>query len=172
MKKITLKKKDAYDLCLVMSTVVREQSEKLDFKEVLHVQKTINYILDGIKDFADAAEKLNKERNVYVENANRKIIAFKQKLASASDKDATLDDKYQKKVEIYVTNMLEEAKTEVEHEITPKNDELYKGIGLDDVSFEIEDEKHKMFVVTFEKYAKEKYNDKKAMVETYEKMTV
>ena len=171
MKKIILKKKDAYDLCSVMGTVVQEQSEKLDFKDVLYIQKSINLIMDIIKDFVDVVEKLNKERNSYVEIANKKITAFKQKLTT-SEKDGVLNDAYQKKVEAYVATMLEEAKTEIELEISPRNKELYEGIGLEDVSIELEDDKHKLFVSNFEKYAKEKYINKKVMVETYEKLTV
>ena len=172
MKKITLKKKDAYDLCMVMGTVVREQSEKLDFKEVLYIQKTINSMMDGMKDFSDELEKLNKERNGYIETANKKIVEFRAKVNSTSEKEGKIDEVGQKRIDAFVQTMLQDAQTEIEAEITPKNKVLNEVKGIEVVVFELEDEKHKLFISNFEKYAKEKYNDKKVMVETYEALTV
>ena len=45
MKKIQLMKKDVYDLASVMGTVVNEQAASLDFKDILHLQKMVNYFV-------------------------------------------------------------------------------------------------------------------------------
>lgn len=172
MKKITLSKKNAHDLCLVMGTIVVEKSEKMDFKEVLHIQKTVNNILDLEKDFADEVKKIGKESKQYIDNANAKISAFREKLHSGIEKEGKIDEVTEKRIQNYVQAMLQEAQTEIEAEIVPQNKALHEGIGNDEFTFEIEDDKHKIFITNFEKYAKEKYNDKKAMVETYEKLTV
>ena len=70
MKKFTLTKSNAYDLASVMSTVIREQSEKLDFKEVISIQKSVNLLLSETEDFSEKLAVVTKDRTELVEIAN------------------------------------------------------------------------------------------------------
>lgn len=172
MKNITISKKDAYDLAAVMATVVREQSEKLDFKEVIGLQKFVNYTLDIVKDFSDKYEEHLKEQKSLVDAANGKISSFKKKLMGSADKSGEVPEDYKEKVEAFVNLSLEELQTEIAEGINPKFTALNDGIGKDEVTLELEEERHKMLVINFEKFAKEKYTNKSKMVEVYEKLTV
>ena len=163
-----MQKRDVYDLASVMGAIVREQSEKLDFKEVLHIQKAVIYMLDEIKDFSDQFSKLDKEKQIYVKNANEKIGSFKKKLQTESGKTPEDVEKYKEKVEEFVQSVLEEAQTDIEKEITPQYDELYKVMGVEEVELTLDEDKHKMIVINFELFAKEKYTNKSRMVEVYE----
>lgn len=171
MKKFKLIKSDVYDLASVLATVIREQSEKLDFKEVIGIQKSVNYFLGEIKDFADSFEEITKERNGYIEIANKKIEAFKQTLQKGAESDGKIDEEYKAKLDVFVEMSLESTKAQIATEINPQMEALYLEIGKTEVEFELEDTKHKMVIDAFEKYAKEKYNDKKKMVLVYEILT-
>jgi len=172
MKKITLTKREGYDLSAVLATTLREKAENLDFKEIIGVQKVVNSLVDGVKDYSEKFDALNKQKNTLVENANKKIVAYRRDLAEKSKKDSKLDESYKQKVEDFVNEMLEDAKREIEETISPEFKKLYEELGKTDISIELEDDKHKMTISLFEKFAKEYYTDKKAMVETYEKFTV
>jgi len=168
MKIIKLEKRDVYDLASVISAIVKEQSEKLDFKEVLHLQKSAIYMLSEIKDFSDKFEDLAKEKNVYVKNANEKISAYKEKLNKDSDKSGEVDSNYKEKIDEFVQMVLEEAQAEIDKLIAPQYEELYKAFGIDTVELSFGEDPYNMIVINFEKYAKEKYTNKSRMVEVYE----
>jgi hypothetical protein len=172
MKKFKLKKKDVYDLAYVVSSVVKDHSEKLDFKEVLHLQKMSNYFLDQIPDFKDKIEALSVEKDTYVKNANKKISAFKQELQKNTEKEGVLAPDFKEKLDFFVSSTLEDVQAEIDKELTPQYDALYKELGNEEVDLELEEEKHKMLVINFELYAKEKYTNKSRMVEVYEAITV
>lgn len=171
MKKFKLIKSDIYDLASVLATVIREQSEKLDFKEVIGIQKSVNSFLAEIKDFADKFEEITKERNDYIEIANKKIEAFKQTLQKGAEKEGQIDAGYQTKLDDFVKMSLEATKEQIAEEINPQMEELYSKIGKEEVELELDDEKHKLVLSSFERFAKEKYNDKKKMVFVYETLT-
>jgi len=168
MKRFTLDKRDVYDLAMVVATVVKEQSEKLDFKEVLHLQKISNYLLSTIQDFKSKIENLSKEKDVYVKNANAKISEYKIQLHKKTEVEGVVDESYKNKIDSFVQEILEQAQAEIDKEITPQYEELYNVLGKERVDVEIEEEKHKMLVDKFELYAKEKYIDKSRMIEVYE----
>lgn len=172
MKKIVIPKRNVYDVCGVMSSILRDESSKLDFKEVLYIQKSINHILDSIKDYSDVLDKLNKEKNTFVENANKKIAEFRAKVTKSSQKKEELSKEDKKEVEDFANLILQDVRNDIEDVLEPKYKELYEGIGKEEVTLEIEDDKHKMFLSNFEKYAKERYIDKSSMVQTYECLTV
>ncbi len=172
MKKIKLLKRDAYDLAAVMSTVIRENSEDLDFKDVIHIQKGINYVLDSVKDLSDSFDKLTEERTQLLDVANKKISSFKRKLSEDSSKKNEIDPDYKKRVEEFVEFSLDDLKGQIETEISPKIEELYDTLGEEEIELEFEEDKLKTIVINFEKYAKEKYTNKRKMVEVYEALTV
>lgn len=168
MKKFKLDKRDVYDLAMVVATVVREQSAKLDFKEVLHLQKMSNYFLSTITDFSGKIDKLTADKDVYVKNANAKIASYKQKLHKSTEKEGIVDENHKEKLDVFIQEVLEEAQSEIDKDIAPQYEELYKSTGIESVDLELEDEKHKMLVTNFELFAKEKYTNKSRMVEVYE----
>lgn len=168
MKTFKLKKSYVHDLCYVVATTIKEKSEKLDFKEVLHLQKAVNYMLDVVKDFSEALDKLNKEKEVFINNANTKIAAYKKSLQKKPEVEGQVDEDYQKKLDAFVQGVLEDAQAEINAEIAPAFDKLYKELGAEEVELELDEEKMKMLVINFELYAKEKYTNKSAMVEVYE----
>ena len=170
MKKIKLASKDAYELATVMAVTIREQSEKLDFKEVINLQKTVNYIISCVQKFSDGIDRINKDKQSLVEVSNKKISEFKNKLQTNSDKKGEIDEKYKEKLDVFVNLVLEEANEHIAKEISPQYEALYSGIGEEMAEFELEDEKQKILVINFEKYAKEKYNNKSKMVEVYESL--
>lgn len=172
MKTITFAKKDVHDLSFVIASIVREKSDELDFKDIINLQKMVNYFLSVIPDFSKEHDKISDERNSLVEVANKKIAAFKQKLMKNVDKDGKVDEKLNETVQTFVNTSLEEVQQDINATINPKYSELYKGLGSEEVTLEIEEEKLKMLVINFEKYAKEKYTNKSKMVEVYEKLTV
>ncbi len=172
MKTIKLTKREAHDVSLVLTTTVKEKAGSMDFKEILQVQKFANSLLAGVKDFADKSDEWNKQRAKFVENANKKISEFKQSIMKTSEKNKELDESYKEKVDDFVQITLADVKTQIDEEITPAMKELNEGLGKEEVSFELEESKHKMVIDVFEKYAKEYYTDKKIMIETYEKLCV
>lgn len=162
-----LKKKDAYDLSLVSSVIVRDKSESLDFKEVLHLQKAANDILSFIPDFSDAYDKISKEKSGLAEVANKKISEYKAE--QLKNVDAKVNpEAYKKKVEEFTQMMVEETTLEAQKLITPQFDALYEGIGMDEVELSLEKDRLDVLVDNFEKYAKEKYTNKNRMIEVYE----
>lgn len=168
MKKIKLAVKDTYELAAVMASIVREQSEKLDFKEIINLQKTVNYIVSCVQKFSDDFDKINKEKQLLVDVSNKKISEYKHKLQKDSDKTGELDENYKTKLDDFVKMVLDEANDHIAKEIAPQYEAIYAGIGSETVEFELEEEKHKILVINFEKYAKEKYTNKRSMVEVYE----
>lgn len=172
MKTIKLAKKDVHDLAFVMASVVREKSEELDFKEIINLQKFVNYLLSVIPDFSKKHDDISAERTSLVEVANKKIASFKQKLMKNAEKDGKIEDNINEKITTFVNTSLEEVQQDISETITPKFVSLYSGMGAEEVDVEVEEEKLKMVVINFEKYAKEKYTNKSKMVEVYEKLTV
>jgi len=172
MKKIKLTKREAYDLSAVLATSLREKAEEVDFKEIIGVQKVVNAMVAVIKDYSDKFEELNKQRKVFVDNANKKITAFRRDLAKKQGSDGKLSDDYKEKVKEFMEEMMIDATKEIEESVTPEYKVLYDGLGKEAVEIEVEEDKYKMALAIFEKYAKVYYTDKKIMVETYEKFTV
>jgi len=171
MKKFKLTQGDAYDLSMVMSMVIKEQSNKLTFKEILRLQKFVNYTLKEITDFSSKIDKINEEKAVFVENANKKIVKYREELQKSLPKDAESAEKLNTSVQEFVQTILKEAEIGVEGEINPKVESLYTVEGKVEKEFEVEEESHKVLVDAFELYAKEKYNNKNRMIEVYETLT-
>jgi len=168
MKKVTLKNTDAFDLISVVSAVIKEQSEKLDFKEILQLQKQVNYMLEKTDGFVKALEALSAEKETYVTNANDKIQTYKAGLQKESEDAGEVDEKYKEKLEAFVSEKMEEIDADIKVEVGPKYDAMYEGIGNEEVELEFEEDKLKILVTNFELYAKEFYNNKTKMVEVYE----
>lgn len=171
MKKIKLPKKDIYDLASVLASIVREKSEELDFKEVINLQKTVNYLVSTVQDFSDKYEKIGKEKQSLVDVSNKKIASFKEKLQKTTEKDGEIDKEYKDKLDSFVQMVLDEANAHIAKEISPQYEELYGEFGNKEVEFELEEEKHSALVSNFEKHAKEKYVNKNSMVAVYETLT-
>jgi len=171
MKNIVLKTSDVYDLAGVVASIVKDQSAKLEFKEILKLQKMANYFLDTIKTFSEEFSRISKEQSVFVENANVKISAYKQKLHKESDKNGEFDDKYKEKLDAYVDDMLAQVRTDITKEVNPEFEKLYSTEGSKEVSLELSEENHKLLVINFELFAKEKYTNKNKMIEVYETLT-
>lgn len=168
MKKVTLKTKDVFDLASVMTVVLKDQSANLDFKEILKLQKSVNYMLSMIDEFAKKLESLAKEKETYVDTANEKIKTYKAGLQKESEDAGEVDDKYKEKLEVFVQDRMDEIDVDIRKEVGPKYDELYAGLGDADTNLEFEEEVLKILVSNFELYAKELYNNKTKMVEVYE----
>ena len=80
MKKVTLKTRDIFDLASVFSAVIKEHSDKLDFKEIMKLQKSVNYMIEEISDFSKKLQEIAKEKETYVTTANEKINSYKANL--------------------------------------------------------------------------------------------
>lgn len=169
--KFKLLKKDVYDLASVVANVVADNSDKLDFKEVLHLQKLANYLFSLIPDFSAKIDKLIAEKGVYVKNANEKIAAYKKTLSKETEESGTVDENYKERLDGYIQTTLEQVQADIVKEIQPEWDELYLTIGADSVEVDIDKEKYDYLVINFELYAKEKYTNKNKMVEVYEAIT-
>ncbi len=168
MKTFKLVKSDTYDLATVAALIVKDHSEKLDFKEVLHLQKMAIAMGESVKDYGEVYEKIAKDKDKFVANANKKIDDYKAKLQKDSNADGKLPADYKEKLDAFVADMLKVAQSEIDSEIIPQYTELYKGLGAEIKETELENDKYDMLVINFEKYAKEKYNNKSRMVVVYE----
>lgn len=167
MPAFKIKKKDAYDLSLVASAIVKEKSADLDFKEIIHLQKGANDILSAIPDFSDAYEKISKEKQGLAEVANKKITDYKE--LNLKSVDSKVDPAgFKKKVEEYTQILVEEVKIEAEKLITPQFNALYDGVGNEEVEVKLDKDRLDVLVTNFEKYAKEKYTNPNRMIEVYE----
>jgi len=170
MKTVTLKTRDAYDLNLVLGAIVQEQSNSLDFKDVIRVQKEANRIASSIKEFTDSYEEIAKDRNQLVELAQKKISAFKEKEMKKAEENG-VDTGYKERVDDYTKMAVDELQSQINRDLQPRFDALYKSSGDAEVSVEIEEDSLKAVVDNFEKYAKEKYTNKSKMIEVYEALT-
>lgn len=163
-------KKDVYDLASVMGAVINEQTDKLDFKEILNLQKMVNYFVSTIQDFSDALTKISEEKNGYVKIANAKISEFKKKLQKEAEKKG-MEESYKPKLDEFINMVLENTQNDVNEFIAPQYEKLYLSTGNDYVDLELEEEKHKLLVEKFALFAKEKYTNKNRMVIVYEALT-
>ena len=163
-------KKDVYDLASVMGAVVNEQADKLDFKDILHLQKMVNYFASSIQDFSDAISKIAEEKNGYVKIANAKIAEFKKKLQKEAEKKG-MEESYKTKLDEFVNMVLENTQNDVNEFIAPQYENLYVSTGNDLVDLELEEEKHKLLLDKFALFAKEKYTNKNRMLVVYEALT-
>lgn len=167
MKQFTLNQSDVHDLSSVLGVIVQEQSDKLEFKEVIALQKAVNTMRDLISPFVTEFDKIGGEKNELVELANKKISSFKQKLAKKAD-DAEKGEDYKAKLDEFVQEVLEDAQNQIKESIAPQYDTLYNSLGKQVVVVKLEEDKLNLIVINFEKYAKEKYNNKSRMIEVYD----
>ena len=171
MKTFKLPNGDVYDLASVMASVVRENSDKLAFREVINLQKTVNTLVSSIQDFSDRFDKIGKEKQSLVDVSNKKIAEFKDRLQNKTSKDGEIDKEYKEKLDSFVQMVLDEANTHIAKEIGPQYEELYGDFGKQEVECELDDDKMALLVANFEKYAKDKYINKNKMVAVYEVLT-
>ena len=167
MKTLKLKTKDAYDLFLVVSGIINGKASELEFKDIISLQKSASSVRDNISDFIKKSEEIDKDKNDLIKIANKKISEFREKQLKQEFTEET-----KKTMDAFIENILADAQQQVQLEISPKVEKLYDKDGAVEISVEMEDNKHKLLVETFEKFAKELYNNKAKMVEMYEALTV
>ena len=170
MKTVTLKKKDAYDLSLVLGAIVNEHSAIIDFKDIIRLQKEANSIVSDIKNFADEYELIAKDRQQLGEIAQKKLSAFKEKEMKKSEKDG-VDTGYKERIEDYSKMVVDELQGQINRDLQPRFEKLYSTIGEETASIEMEDDTYKATVDNFTLFAKEKYTNKSKMVEVYEALS-
>lgn len=170
MKTVTLKKKDAYDLSLVLGAIVNEQSSTLDFKDIIRLQKESNAIVSSIKNFKDEYDVISEERKQLGTIAQKRLASFKEKEMKKVEKDG-VDTGYKDRVEEYAKMVVDDLQNTINVDLQPKFDKLYDTLGEEDVSLEMEEDTLKATVDNFEKYAKEKYTNKSKMIEVYEALS-
>ena len=167
MKTVTLKKKDAYDLSLVIGAIVNEQASTLDFKDIIRLQKEANAIVASIKNFKDGYDVIVEERTQLGKIAQNKLSVFKEKEMKKVEKDG-LDAGYKDRVEEYTKMVVDNLQNQINEDLQPKFDKLYETAGNEDVALDMEEDTLKATVDNFALFAKEKYTDKSKMVEVYE----
>lgn len=167
MHKVTIKNEDAYDLALVIGSIVNEHSEVLNFKEIVKLQMLVTKIRSVSDEFLSEYNKINLEREELLKSAQKKIASFK-KSKIGDGKDIDIDSDFESIVNNYVTAITEDLNSQIKDEIAPKFDELYKSIGKKDIHFELEDDVKEMLVDNFEKFAKTKYTNKSKMLDVYQ----
>lgn len=165
MKTFTLKKKDAYDLFLVFQSIVNQKAPEMMFADILKTQKFANSIKSSAQDFADAVEKIDEEKNGLIKAANLKIADYR---ATAMQKE--FSEEVKKNIDTYVSEIYSDVHGAAQRDVQPKYDELYKALGDEDASIAIPEGSESIVTDSFEKYAKEFYNNKSRMVEVYEKI--
>lgn len=170
MKIVTLKKKDAYDLSLVLGAIVNEQTPTLDFKDIIRLQKEANAIVASIKNFKDGYDVIVEERTQLGKIAQNKLSSFKEKEMKKVEKDG-LDAGYKDRVEEYAKMVVDDLQNTINVDLQPKFDKLYSAIGEEEVKLEMEEDTLKATVDNFEKFAKEKYTNKSKMIEVYEALS-
>ena len=163
---IKLKKREAFDLALVLGSIVAEESEKLEFKEIIKLQTLATSIKNSAKDFTDVYEALSKERDGLIEILQSKISSFR-KTQLEKNKDGELDENFKETVDSYAGAMTADLQAQLKDGIGKKFDELYDGIGESEMSFEVENDVHTILVDNFEKYAKKRYTNKSKMIDVY-----
>lgn len=163
---IKLKKREAFDLSLVLGSIVAEESDKLEFKEIIKLQTLSTSIKNAVKDFLDVYEEISKERDGLVSILQKKIDTFR-KAQLDKNKDGELDENFKETVDSYAGAMMADLQAQLKDTTGKKFDELYEGIGESDVSFEVENDVHTMLVDNFEKYAKKRYTNKSKMIDVY-----
>lgn len=164
MHKVTLKNEDAYDLSLVVSSIVNENAEELNFKEIIRLQTLVAEIRTVADDFIKKYDAISAERKGLIEIMQKKIKAFRK---SKMDDGKEIDKDFNETVESYARALTEDLNSEIMDEISPKFNELYDGIGKNEISFELEDETKTILVDNFEKFAKKKYTNKSKMIDVY-----
>ena len=75
------------------------------------------------------------------------------------------------RLDAYVDDMLAQVRTDITKEVNPEFEKLYSTEGSKEVSLELSEENHKLLVINFELFAKEKYTNKNKMIEVYETLT-
>lgn len=163
MKKLSLKKKDAFELSLAISAMVNNKSQDIDFKDIISLQKTSSDIKPLVKDYSDGIEQIENAKKDIVDAANNKITEYR---AAQLKRDLTGATK--ELMEEFTNTVLNETKAQVDKEIAPRYDKLNKEIGDKNVELELEEAKHKTLVDAFEKFGKDIYLNKEKMVEVYE----
>ena len=167
MHTIKLKKREAFDLALVLGSIVGEESEKMEFKEIIKLQTLATNIKDVVvKDFTDPYEAITKERDEHIKILQKKIDAFRKSQLD-KNKDGDLDPTFKETVDSYAGAMTADLQSLLKETTGVKYDELYDGIGETECSFEVETDVKTMLVDNFEKHAKKRYTNKSKMIEVY-----
>ncbi len=167
MKKVVLKKRDAFDLAIVLSNIINEKSKEIDFKDIIGIQKIVSGFKPMLKDYSDAAEVIDEARKNLITVANKKIQDYRTEQFGKAD----FDEKNKAAVEEFSNVVLEDAKSQVNNNITPMYEALHSGIGEQNMDIELEEKQHTLVVANFEKFAKDIYLNKERMVEVYEALS-
>lgn len=167
MKKFKIKKKDAYDLQSVLADVVVTNSDTLDFKDILTLQKTANEMKIKCGDFAEKQEEYTKESTELAKIAQKRIENFKETLISDVRKTKDVS-KYNESVEAFSAMELDTVRLQIAESIQPKLDVLYEKEGVEEIEIELEESKMKVIVDNFEKFGNKKYTNKSKMIEVYD----
>ena len=167
MKKVVLKKRDAFDLSLVLTNIVSEKSKELEFKDIIALQKVVSYIKPTVKDYSERSENIDEAKKAILQAANGKI----QEYRSEQLKKPEFTESIKSAVEEFSNSVLEDTKEQVNKEIDPMYKELLATIGEETVELEFEEKQHTLVLANFEKFAKDIYLNKERMVEVYECLT-
>lgn len=169
-KVVELKKRDAFDLFLVVSSILRDESNDIEFKDVIKLQKSIDAIKVSADNFFTKHDEISELRDKLLKAAQSRINAYKEKAIEESREKGDAAE-YKEKIDAFAAVEMDSLSLQVNEEITPSLNTLYETVGEEDTAVTLEDDQLKVLVDNFEKHAKSKYTSKSRMTIVYEALT-
>lgn len=170
MKDIQVKKRDAFDLYLVTSSILRENSEKMEFKDVIKLQRVTDIIKESAVNFHTEYDKVQELKEKLLKAAQTRIDSYK-KVKIEETRESSDAAGYKAKIDAFAAVEVDSMNLQINEEITPALTTIYEGIGEEETSFKLEDDQHRVLLDSFEKHAKEKYTSKSRMTIVYDALT-
>lgn len=171
MKKFTLKTQELHDLALVCSGIVNDKSKDLPFDHIVKMQNTADTLFEAVGDFAKRYDSLTDLRRDMLKKAQDKIVVFQDKVLKEQEENGKVDENYKAVVNQFSVDTMKSANRKISEELSDKFTELYDKDGSKEVEVSIADDKLDILIENFEKFAKDLYKSKKAMVDVYEVLT-
>ena len=158
----TLNQQEWHDLSIVLKDIIAKNSTDIEFKDIILVHKAIEEIYEANKEYSDKSYAITKQRDELLKVAQTKIDSTRAELKKKYPED-------DEKVSAGLAPIVKELQDQLADEVVPQFNALNEE--STDLEIELSEDKHKAIVSVFEAHAKDKYNNKSAMVTTYEKLT-
>ena len=71
MKKVSLSKKDAYELWIVLSGIINQNSKDIDFKDIINLQKAATAVKQSVMDYSEKIDAIEKQKEEIASVANK-----------------------------------------------------------------------------------------------------
>jgi hypothetical protein len=169
MKKVSLKKKDANDMQMIMSFVVSNFATSFDFKDLILLQKAAMDVEKQIQKFSDKFQALAKEKDKLQAVGQKRISDLKHKMFERMvDSDVP---NWKEEINKLSNEVMEDIQKQLDDDLNQKTRNLYKKEGEETVEIELSNDKLEILKTAFEKHGKDVYTNMRRMVETYEALT-